>query len=76
MTLCCIIRLAWFVTGISLMCRIVCVLFVLIYDLIILSLGRLNLSVARMSFLSPDLFNDAILTKHHYSDEILEYKMD
>jgi len=74
--LCCIIWLAWFVTGISLMCRIVCVRLVLIYDIIILPLGHLNLSVARISFLSPDLFNDAISAKHRCGDEMVEYKMD
>ena len=73
--LCCIIWLAWFVTGISLMCRIVCVRLVLIYGVIILPLGRLNLSVARISFVSPDLFNDAISAKHHCCGEMEEYKM-
>jgi hypothetical protein len=58
------------------MCRIVCVRLILIYDFIILPLGRLNLSVTRMFFLSPDLFNDAISAKHHCGDEMEEYKMD
>lgn len=58
------------------MCRIVCVRLVLIYDIIILPLGHLNLSVARISFLSPDLFNDAISAKHRCGDEMVEYKMD
>jgi hypothetical protein len=76
MMLFCIIWLAWLVTGISLMCRIACLSLVLIYDVIILPLGRLNLSVARISFLSPDLFNDALSAKHHCCDETEEYKMD
>jgi len=51
-------------------CRIVCVRLVLIYDVIILPLGHLNLSVARISFLSPDLFNDAMSAKHRCGDEM------
>jgi len=73
---CCIIWLGWVVTGISLTCRIVCVPFVLIYDVNILPSGRLNLFLARISFLSSDLLNDAISTKHHCGDEMEEYKMD
>jgi len=58
------------------MCRIVCVRLVLLYDIIILPLGHLNLSEARISFLSPDLFNDAISAKHRCGDEMGEYEMD
>jgi len=32
--------------------------------------------VARISFLSLDLFNDAISAKHRCGDEMEEYKMD
>jgi hypothetical protein len=58
------------------MCRIVFVRLVLIYDVIVLPLGRLNLSVARISESSPDLFNGAISAKHHCGGEMEEYKMD
>jgi hypothetical protein len=72
----CIIWFDWVVTEISLMCRIVCVLLVLIYDVMILPFGRLNLSVARISFSSLDLLNDAISAKHHCGYKMEEYKMD
>ena len=58
------------------LCCVVCVHFILIYDVITLPLGHLNLSVARVSFMSPDLFNDAVSAKHHCGDEKEEYTMD